>query len=707
MGMSYSDYDRLISEYEATAQKWEKRAEKIGKKYKDEDRQQKKNGASRFNILWSNTQILIPATFSRIPRPDVSRRHKDTDPVGRVAALILERALEYEVSVEPDFSESMKAVVQDRFLGGRGTAWVRYDPRFEPADDFVQVSEDQENEAGEGNPEILAWEHSPVDYVHWRDFGHSVARTWAEVTAVWRKVYMGRDALVDRFGKDGESIPLDTTPEELKSAGKNLGDGKHSQALIYEIWDKASGEAVWLSKSLGKIVDCKPDPLKLPGFWPCPRPLFATLTNDSLIPTPDYALYQDQARTLDTLAERIDGLVQSLKVTGCYDASSPEIARLFTEGENGTLIPVKSWAAFVERNGLNGAVDIVDLAPIAAALRECYLSSEQIKGQIYEITGISDILRGASDPNETLGAQRIKASSGSLRIRTAQEDVARFATDLLRIKAQIMCNFYSPEILAQMAAVEQMQPVDQQMIQPAMALLKSGSLRGFRVEIEADSMVMLDEQMEKQSRMEFLQATGAFIKEAMPVVSQAPELANLAMEMLKFGVTGYRVGKTLQGVFDQTADQIKQAVQQKQANPQPSPDQMKAQADIQMKQAELAAQTQADQAKMQHEIALEQFKAEQEMRVEAFRQQAQQAQYEAQQRTELQADMAEEQRKFDLDQMRMQMEERMQGLQQQVQILIAQLNNAARVEVAEIGAQATLDAGQMAAANAASTEGAG
>ena len=56
----------------------------------------------------------------------------------------------------------------------------------------------------------------PTDYVHYRDFGHSVARTWEEVTRVWRKVYLRRAELVERFGEEiGNAIP-DATPDELK-----------------------------------------------------------------------------------------------------------------------------------------------------------------------------------------------------------------------------------------------------------------------------------------------------------------------------------------------------------------------------------------------------------------------------------------------------------------------------------------------------------
>ena len=104
------------------------------------------------------------------------------------------------------------------------------------------------------------------------------------------------------------------------------------RACVYEIWDKEEEEALWLSKSQKELLDRKPDPLNLADFFPCPKPLYATMTNESLIPVPDYTLYQDQANELDICADRIDGLLKALQVRGVYDASlGVEIARLFTD----------------------------------------------------------------------------------------------------------------------------------------------------------------------------------------------------------------------------------------------------------------------------------------------------------------------------------------------------------------------------------------
>jgi hypothetical protein len=573
-----------IAAYDRVYQSWEGRVDKIIRRYKDTGRKPDDEG-TKFNILWSNVQTLVPAVFSRIPKPDVSRRFRDNDPVGRVAALILERALEFEIEHYSDYRQTLKQDVHDRFLGGRGTAWARYEPHIKAVEEpqtGLQVTEDVDSTT----KEQLQYECAPVDYVHWKDFGHSVARTWEEVNLVWRKVYLDRDMLIERFGKEeGKKIPLTENPNEDQE--KNDAT---SRACIYEMWDKTKRKAVWISKSVSDILDEKDDPLELEGFFPCPRPLYATISNESLVPVPDFALYQDQANELDTLATRIDGLVKALQLKGVYDNAVPSLARLFTEGSNTDLIPVENWTAFAEKNGLAGSIDLVDLAPIAAALKEAYLAMEQIKGQVYEITGISDIIRGQSDPNETLGAQQLKGNYASLRMKALQEEVWRFATELLQFKAQIMCKKFDKQTLVQISAAQQLSPEDQQLIVPALELLSSNPLRDFRIEVNADSLVQMDENLEKQNRVEFLTGVGGYLEKAAMVGAQAPQLIPLLMTLLKFGVTGFKVGKQVEGEIDQAIEQLKQAAM----HPQPPPpdpkleaDKMKAQVDMQKSGTEL------------------------------------------------------------------------------------------------------------------------
>lgn len=676
-----------VAAYDNDFKKWEARAQKIIKRYRDDNRSQNTNETAKFNILWSNVQTLIPAVYARLPKADVSRRFGDNDQVGRVASLLIERALDFEIEHYPDFRSTMKHSVEDRFLGGRGTSWVRYEPHVQAVgmpEDGLEITEDidepeagNQSLAGEEPLEEIEYECAPVDYVHWKDFGHSVARTWEEVTAVWRWVYMTREALVERFGEEvGNKIPFDAGPDTLKQYGQSTKE--HTRAKICEYWDKETGKVYWFSKSMPNIIDERDDPLELEGFFPCPRPLYATVTSDTLVPVPDFVLYQDQANELDILSDRIDGLVKALRVRGVYDASQPALQRLMTEGENNALLPVDTWMAFGEKGGLKGAIDFLPIDMIAATLIQCYQARTEIKNQIYEITGLSDIIRGSSFASETATAQQIKGQYASIRLRAMQEDVALFATGLLRLKAQVICTKFTPETILMYAAANQMQPDDQQLIPQALALLKDKPLRNFRIDVAADSLVQLDEQKMKQERGEFLQAFGSFLREALPLGQQAPEMIPMIGELLKFGVTAFKGARQIEGAIDQSINRL---VNKPAAQPQPDPEMLKMQADQQMAQAKMQADAQLEQAKMQATMQIEQAK--------------------------LQLEQAKTQREVEIEQMRAQMDaQKMEFERQKVEMeeqynrWKTELDAATKVTVARIGANPGVDIPLVEAATA-------
>lgn len=620
-------YLNIIGQYDNEFKKWEARSQKIVKRYRDDNRSQHTNETAKFNILWSNVQTLIPAVYARLPKAAVNRRFGDNDPVGRVASQLIERALDFEIEHYSDFRSAMRHAVEDRFLGGRGVAWVRYEPHVvaqDMPDDGYQITEDVDKETGDNKENVssldgsagmeaeqqeeIEYECAPTDYVHWKDFGHSVARTWEEVTQVWRWVYMTRDALIERFGEDiGKKIPLDAGPETNKQYGQTNRD--FTRAKICELWDLETEKVYWLSKSSPQIIDERDDPLGLEGFFPCAKPLYATMTSDTLIPIADFVLYQDQAQELDILTDRIDGLVKALRIRGVYDASQPALQRLLTEGDNNTLIPVDKWMGFSEKGGLKGSIDILPIDQIAGALIQCYRARDEIKGQIYEITGISDIVRGQTSASETATAQQIKGQYAGLRLRSMQEDVALFASELIRLKAQIICSKFQAQTIIDYAAAEQMSDADKQLVPQALMLLKDKPLRNFRIEVAADSLVQIDENQNKRDRVEFLQAMGGFLSQALPMGQQAPELVPMLVDMVKFGMSAYKQAAPIEGTIDQALEQMKQKQAQAATQPQqPDPEMVKMQLDQQREQARTEADMQIEQIKMQSEATLEKQK---------------------------------------------------------------------------------------------------
>jgi len=317
-------------------------------------------------------------------------------------------------------------------------------------------------------------------------------------------------------------------------------------------------------------------------------------------------------------------LTKACKAVGVFNAEFKELGRLFTEGVDNKLFPVTAWAAMSEKGGLKGAIDMMDTSTIIVTLRELYSAREQVKQAIYEIMGISDILRGASKAQETLGAQQLKANFGSLRMRSSQGDVARFASDIFKLKAQVICKFYPPELIVQMSGVmDTPDGQNPQLLQAAVQMLSNSTIRDFHIAVEADSLAQIDEQAEKQGAQEAIQAIGLFLREAIPMISQAPETLPMASEMLLFLVRRFRAGRGLESAVERAMKSLEEkAAMAKQQQPGPSPEVLQLQADQQAEQMKMQAQAQTEQMKMQAQAQIEQGKAQLEMQMHQAKVQA-------------------------------------------------------------------------------------
>ncbi len=663
---------------------WIDRGKKIVKRYRDERKATGMANEKKYNILWSNVRTMFPAIYSRKPEPQVERRYKDADPVARCSSEILERVLKYEIDHYGDFDSAIRNSLLDRLLPGRGVAWVRFEEQV-PNAAQMQTTDDAQQMV-----EPRKYECTPVDYIYWEDFRCSPARSWEEVTWVARRVYMGMDEGVARFGDEFKQVPLSSVPVGLEDLQKENSSSaeleKMKKAKVWEIWNKTTLEAIWVAEGFPNVLDRKEDPLQLENFFPCPKPLFSTLTTDTIIPVPDYAEYQDQANEMDDLTQRIGMLVKAVKMVGVYDQSQTGVQRMLNEGVDNTLIPVDNWAGLSEKGGIKGCVEFLPLDQVIQTLNELYSAREQCKQVIYEITGLSDIIRGSSVASETATAQQIKSNYASLRLKETIADVARFASDILRIKSELICNFYSSQAIIQISGV--MGTDDAPNAEAAVQLLKSEPARNYRIEVAADSMVELDEQAEKQSRVEFLQAAGGFLKQAVEAAQNVPELAPLMGEMLMFGVRGFKAGRPIEAAFEKTVKALSQPKPQ-----QPNPEMMKLQQDAQLKQQQIQADQQAEMAKAQADIAIERAKMQMQQQ---FEMQAMQANMAARQR-EIEIEAEAQRQKF---MMEMQIEQMRLQLEQFKAVKQAETS----ITVAEINAQTTLTAQQEEAADKAAED---
>lgn len=618
----------------------------------------------RFAVLWSNIQVLKPAVYAKMPVPVVTRRFKDEDPVGRLAGEVSERALIYSIDAY-DFDWVMKQCRDSDLLFGRGQVRVRYVPHFAPLEGQEAREEGEEqvttNEAADEatqTGERVAYEEVVCDYFDRLDFGTNVARNWAEVRFCWFRAYMTRAELMERFGEEiGGQVPLDWKPEN--GSDDQAKAEQFNKACVYEVWDKVDRKVRWISKSYPKgPLDEKDDPLGLSEFFPCPRPLLSTCGDDSTIPIPDYIFYQDQAEEVDELTVRIGVLIHALRMVGVYAGESKnELQLVFNPNGNpsNTLIPVDSWAAFKDKGGIGGVIEWVPIDMVVQCLTGCFETRKALLGDIYQITGISDIMRGETDPNETKGAQELKSSWGSSRVRERQKEIARFARDILRIKAEIIASKFGidtykavtdiklmtneEKALAQqqLQVMQQQAQMQAQMAQtqgqqapqappPTLppeimrmlgepswedvdALLKNKALRGFRIDVETDSTIEPDQAKSRQEAVEYATAIGGLISNAGPIVAAAPALMPWVGETAKMVARRFGAGRELEDILDKCIDAIEKMPPQKPEGEKAGPDPQIEMAKLEVEKQKVAvAAKQADIDAMRAKI--EEFKAQ-------------------------------------------------------------------------------------------------
>lgn len=580
-----------------------------------------------FAILYSNTETIAPAVYNSTPIPVVARRFKDPDPIGKEAAEVSTRTLKYLIDTdavdEDSFDDVLQAAVTDALVTNRGLAEVKF---------AAEISEEDVRNQG-----IF------LDSRRWDKFCHGHARTWKKVPWISLEDDMTKEEIQQNFPNIPVSrLNFDSLPEPGQDGVKTTGETKQELTgvkvvQVYKVWNKADRKVYFFSPCYPdgplKVVD---DPLKLSGFFPMPRPLNFFKKSSTLVPTPLYEQYRQQAQELNDITVRLKFLIRALKVRGYYNSTISGIERLI-EAEDNTLIPIENVEAIVDSSGQDKMVWLMPLADIATTIQNLYVQREQVKQVIYEITGVSDIIRGASVASESATAQNLKNQWGTLRLKKMQKEVQRYCRDLLAIMLEIAGKNFDIETFKQMTGLQY--PTDQEKVQAQIQLqqaemqaalngteppppdpqimqviqtpswedvtnlLANDVLRSYRVDIETNSTIDAEAAQDKQDIAELMNAIAQLLNGIGPLVQEGVLPMEIAKSLLLVIARRYTFGS-----------QIEDAINMMQA-PQPQSDPA-ADAKAQAEQARM----QADMQKMQVEQETLQMEARikrEEMQAEA------------------------------------------------------------------------------------------
>lgn len=526
-----------------------------------------------FNILFSNTETLMPALYSQAPRPIVNRRFRDEDPMGKAVSDAGRRMLEYLTDTNMEgyetFHEVMHAVNQDALLPGRGWSVVKYDAEFKTLEEPRPPQQHDDDPPGPPSQEPAEYaDHETVcvESIVWDRVYMGYAKKWHKVPWVAYEYHLTKEEVASLVGPD-MAVKLKYSADHREDASEEGTDedqttGKRKTACVYQIWDKAGGKKIKYVSPNHKedVLKTEDDPLQLTGFFNCPRPLRFIEKSWSLVPTSPYRPYKNQAKELNRLTQRINHVAEAIKARGVYDGALGTTLQQLLNLDDAGLVPADSAASLATEKGFQNAIWFMPLEQLIQTLVQLYTAREACKQVIYEITGISDILRGATKASETLGAQEMKAKFGGLRIKHMQAEVQRYARDLLRMMLELAGTKFSEETWAavtglpfllekkylELTALAQTiqqqlamapppmpgQPPDPRLMQlqqiqaelqkpkwsDVLGLLRNDLMRSYRIDIETNSTIEADATEDKKDMTELFTALSQIMAQLAPLV---------------------------------------------------------------------------------------------------------------------------------------------------------------------------------------------
>lgn len=543
-----------------------------------------------FNILYSNTETLQPALYSQLPRPAIKQRFTEKDNKGFTVINPLYKAvtqasnnmisylLDTNIEGYEKFHDAIKECVLDALLPGRGVTAIQFDAKI--------------------NDEKIEWASIVANTKKYTRFFHGFATKWERVPWIAYEEYIDENEAKDLFGNAIAGKIKYTISEEDEKNSTETEDRRKS-ACVYQIWDKDSETIKWVSDAYDDFLKEQDDPLEITGFFNTPRPLMLHRKSNDLMPTPLYTLYENQAKELNRLTRSINKVAQAIKVRGGYDGNLGEIFQRILDEEDNTMVPVENVSALMD-GGFEKHIWMLPLGELAAVLQQLYAAREQCKQVIYEITGISDIIRGQSKASETLGAQKVKEAWGTMRLKNMQGDVQEYVRDILRImldvavknlpqsmwidvtglpyptedkkkKALKLMNKLKPMIQQAMMGQAQQQGQNPQnqggdqnlqklqkeageltemLSQPSwediLEVLKDDYIRSFKVDIETNSTLDVEATEDKKNLAEGMNAIAQFMNGLMPMVDKQILPFAAAKSMLLDTCKRFRFGEEVE-----------------------------------------------------------------------------------------------------------------------------------------------------------------
>lgn len=531
---------------------WRKQAKKAEQAYRDEMDSTGGEPAKKalFPIWWSTVQITHAAIYAKSPKPDVRKRYASGGKSDDNIAQAIERALSFTIDTT-SFDDNGHMVVDDYLVAGCGVPKVEMEtesemrPVMDPTTQQPIIGED-------GQPvmeKAIKRQTLRMRHFHWSMFGWEPGKSWESCDWVRFRHELTAEEIKERWG-----VTLDMIGE---NEPVSLGTAKPYKETIAvdEVWDRKKRQRLFITEDHEEPLDVEDDPLRLEGFYPCPKPIFTNLATDKLVPKPDYMFVEEQCASINRLSERIKMLTRQIKDVGFYDAALTELATLSTSPD-GTRVPIKGLMERLQSStkaDFEQVMAVQDNSTRVVVLRELMLQRDSEKAIVFETLGISDIIRGATEASETAEAQKLKSQWGNVRIGPKMRAIAGLFRDVFRLFAEIIAEHFDPAQINRMAGM--------QLTPEELTTLKDDLSRGYAIDVETDSTIAADDAAERQQRLEMVKAMTDYLNVYLPLVQQGVLPADMAKQTLLFVLASFKYGRQLEDAIQQMPDSAAQLKQ--------------------------------------------------------------------------------------------------------------------------------------------------
>jgi hypothetical protein len=554
------------------------------------------NTDMNYNVFYSNVEILNANLCISNPKPDIQRRflkrlEKDKLKSNTYAmvAKVLNGAVEF-VSDVSDLDEQLSIAVKNSVINGRGILWLDYEPTIET------------NELGE---EYVSDREIRIESLNPQEFLYSSAEKEKDIWWVARRHLLSREDIKRRF---------EYSPSEAELQFKQEDETQLKRGEVWEIWDKNYRKRAFilLSDVRQKFLEVTDDPYKLDGFFPCDTLEFVT---NYTTPVPEYMIYRKQADLLEVVCKKAAQVEDEVKYVTLIGSKDKGIAQMITAAQNGDVLSIPT------DNMVGAAESLIATTPVDKAillLEHLQVEKEKLKQNIYDITGISDIMRGATDSQETATAQKIKGLFGSLRFQTRQKKVQNFRKNIYKLIAEIIAEHYDEQTLSEMtctylptdedkmnivlaqkqglASQDQLNELTEPTWADVMYILRNDKLRNYTVDIETVATAFDD--LEQQNAA-IKDLTNLYLSMVQYSDSLSPATLKGFIPLIKMNLSSVKISSTVGNQLEEAIESAYKEAEEEAQVQQPNPDLMKIQSEIEYKQGELKIKEQEVAIKQQ------------------------------------------------------------------------------------------------------------